>query len=222
MHASHRRRLVVDRAQQPRREMAIVDYLLLPLASQSRVDGIGSAGYVLGIDVPADAERIKVTKAPFAGAGQARRGEGAVPGAKDAVGKDDVGDDLWPGRALLDLAPWPEAVVRPHAHQQVIQSSGAKPRPLTAGKQKVPGDDQDILARTHGKSLVWLMPASYLLLVVSGRVRGRRWPRDRRGLGRRRGFQLGFGRGLRGCPRGAVLADHAGRLGGGGLRLIDP
>ena len=69
------------------------------------------------------------------------------------MAKDDVRDDLWLSSVLLDFAPWPEAVVRPHTGQQVIQTSGAKPRPLTTAKQDVPGDDQDIFARTHGKSL---------------------------------------------------------------------
>src|SRR6202035_4766602 len=107
MHPSHRCRLIVDGAQQPRREVAIVDHLLLPLASQSRIDGVGGAGHVFGIDVPTDAQRIEVPKAPFARPSQAMREEVSI-----AMAKHDVGDDLWLGRVLLDLAPWPEAVVR--------------------------------------------------------------------------------------------------------------
>src|ERR1700687_6276932 len=103
MHASHRCRLVVDGAQQPRREVAIVDHLLLPLASQSRIDGVGGAGHVFGIDVATDAEGIEVPKAPLAGPSQAMREEVSV-----AMAKHDVGDDLWLGPVLPALAPSPD------------------------------------------------------------------------------------------------------------------
>jgi hypothetical protein len=68
-----------------------------------------------------------------------------------AVAKDDVGDDLGLSGVLLDLPPRTEVIVGSDACQQVIETSGAKPGPLTAGKQHVPGDDQDILAGTHDK-----------------------------------------------------------------------
>jgi hypothetical protein len=67
--------------------------------------------------------------------------------------KDDIGNDLGLAGVLFDLAPRAEAIVRSDACQQVIQAGGAKPRPLAAAKQDFPGNDQDILARTHAKSL---------------------------------------------------------------------
>lgn len=71
-----------------------------------------------------------------------------------AMAKHDIWNDLGLGGVLFDLPSRTEAIVRPDACQQVIETSGTKPCPLTAGKQNVPGNDQDILAGTHGKSLV--------------------------------------------------------------------
>jgi hypothetical protein len=73
-----------------------------------------------------------------------------------AVAKHDIGDDLGLGGVLFDLAARPEAIIRADARQEVIEAGCAKARPLTAGKQDIPGDDQDILASTHAKSLIRL------------------------------------------------------------------
>src|SRR5260370_41739577 len=70
-----------------------------------------------------------------------------------AVAKADIGDALGLGGVLLDLPPRTEAIVGSDACQQVIETGIAKPRPLTPGKQDVPGNNQDILAGTHDKSL---------------------------------------------------------------------
>ena len=73
------------------------------------------------------------------------------------MAKDHIGNDLGLGGVLLDRLPGTEAIVRSDSGQQLIQAPGTKPRPLAAGKQNVSGNDQDILASTHGKSLVRLV-----------------------------------------------------------------
>src|SRR5260370_26297717 len=128
--------------------MAVVDDLLFPLAPQSGVDRVGRAGDVLGVDVPADTQRVEVAQAPLARATQPVRQEVAV-----VVTKDDVGDDLRFGRILLDLAAGPEPGVRAHPREQLVEARRPKAGPLAAAKQRVPRNDQDILARAHRLSL---------------------------------------------------------------------
>src|SRR5207244_9659374 len=65
VHAADRGRLIVDRTQQPRQEVAAVDDLLFPLAPQSSVDRVGRAGNVLGVDMPADTECVEVAEPPL-------------------------------------------------------------------------------------------------------------------------------------------------------------
>src|SRR2546423_8903850 len=132
--------------------MAVVDALLLPLASQPRIDRVGGTFHILGIDVPTDAEGIEVPQPPLARTPKSMRQEVAV-----VMAKDHIGNDLGLGGVLFNLLPGTEAIVRSDSGQQVIQAGGAKPRPLAAGKQAVSGNDQDILASTHATSLVRLV-----------------------------------------------------------------
>src|SRR5438445_9643982 len=132
--------------------MAVVDNLLFPLASQPCIDRVGGTFDILGVDVPTDAEGLEVPQPPLARTPQSMRQEVAV-----AMAKDHIGNDLGLGGVLLDLLPRTEAIVRSDSGQEVIQAGGTKPRPLAAGEQDVSGNDQDILASTHGKSLVRLV-----------------------------------------------------------------
>src|SRR5438445_940266 len=132
--------------------MAVVDNLLFSLASLPLIDRVGGTFNILGVDVPTDAEGIEVPQPPLARTPQSMRQEVAV-----VMAKDHIGNDLGLAGVLLDLLPGTEAIVRSDSGQQVIQARGTKARPLAAGKQDVSGNDQDILASTHGKSLVRLV-----------------------------------------------------------------
>src|SRR2546423_11082654 len=151
--------------------MAVVDALLLPLASQPCIDRVGGTFDILGIDVPTDAEGVEVPQPPLARTPQSMRQEVAV-----VMAKDHIGNDLGLGGVFLDLLPGTEAIVRSDSGQQVIQAGGAKPRPLAAGEEDISRNDEDILASTHRKSLVRLVLDRRFVAVAIGWFRGRRGP----------------------------------------------
>src|SRR5207248_5580617 len=101
-----------------------------PPAPRSGAARVGRSGNVLGIDVPADPERVEVAEPPLARAAQAVRQEVAV-----IMAEDDVGNDLRFGRIFFDLAARTEAIVRAHSREQLVEAGRPKARPFAAAKQ---------------------------------------------------------------------------------------
>src|SRR6202158_2428072 len=128
------------------------------------------------------------------------------------VAKDDVGDDLRLGRVLFDLAAWTEPVVRAHPGEQLVKTGRPKARPFAAAKQRVPRNDQDILARAHGLSLAVLFAGGVCISLMIGTVAVVRRRRPHRRL--RCHLWSRFGRGL--------LADDDCGLRRAALQLLDP
>ena len=146
-----RRGLIVDRAQQPGGEVAVIDDFFLPFPPQPRLDRVGRPGDVLGIDVAADAKRVEMPKPALARTSQPVGQEVAI-----IMTKHDVGDDLRLGWLVLHLATRPEPVAVAHPRQQLSQTGVTKACPLVAGKQGIARNDQHLFARAHEMSLMGL------------------------------------------------------------------
>src|SRR5438270_13780999 len=99
MDAADRGGLIVDRTQQPGREMTAIDDLLLPFTPKPGIDRIARAGDVLRIDVTTHSQGVKVAQPALAGTAQSVRQEIAV-----VVSEDHIGDDLRFVRVLFDVA----------------------------------------------------------------------------------------------------------------------
>src|SRR3989454_5463609 len=151
MDPPHRGGLIVDRAQQPGGEVAVIDDFLLPFPPQPRLDRVGRPGDVLGIDVAAHAQPVEMPKPALAGTSQPVGQEVAI-----IMTKDDVGNDLRLGSLGLHPPTWPEPVAVADARQQLSQTRVTKACPLVAGKQSIARNDQDLFTRAHRMSLMGL------------------------------------------------------------------
>ncbi len=139
MDLGDRRRLIIQKAEQLRVELAVIRDLLLPFALESVGDGIARQ-QVARVDVAADAQRVLLAQPPLGGRAQPVCQEVAI-----AVPENDVRNDLLVARVLLHLGARLEDVALADDRLVPVEVLADEPVPGAVGKDVLPAHAQHLL-----------------------------------------------------------------------------